>query len=198
MPTAIHFLNVGEGDCRIIEHASGRVSVVDLSNVKRLDDTTLEEAISSDMNLLLRKTAGIDIGLLREAAMKKMAPLTDALDYYDKHLGKTRNIFRLIVTHPHMDHMSGLHRLVRSEPKEISNFWYASKENFDLDSDEQWQKVAGPYDRDDWRTYKRLRDSDAVRTFDQRQGVLNSYWKEDGYFDMGTYDGACDRGCSEK
>ena len=45
MPTTIHFLNVGEGDCTIIEHDSGRISLVDLSNVKRLDDTTLEEAI---------------------------------------------------------------------------------------------------------------------------------------------------------
>lgn len=180
MPTTIHFLNVGEGDCTIIEHDSGRISLVDLSNVKRLDDTTLEEAISGDMNLAIRKMAGQDIALLREAAQKKIAPLTDALEYYDAHIGKARDIWRLIITHPHMDHMSGLHRLVNHEPKAAYNFWYSSKQNFGLDSNEKWQKSAGRYDREDWRTYKQLRDSDALRTFDQRQGALNSYWKEDG------------------
>ena len=30
----IHFLNVKEGDCSIIQHYSGRVSVIDVSNAK--------------------------------------------------------------------------------------------------------------------------------------------------------------------
>lgn len=180
MGLTVHFLNVGEGDCTIIEHDSGRISVVDLSNVKRLDATTLEETLSGDMNFLLAKMAGQNYARFQEAAVRKVAALTDALEYYDTHIGKHKDIWRLIVTHPHMDHVSGLHRLVYDDPKGIYNFWHVSKENFDLDSDSKWQKVGSRYDRRDWEAYKALRDSGACRAFDQRQGESRKYWDEDG------------------
>ena len=39
----IHFLNVGHGDCTIIEHASGRITMVDINNSDSLDGDTRRE-----------------------------------------------------------------------------------------------------------------------------------------------------------
>ncbi|HZS16312.1 MAG TPA: hypothetical protein VFA51_00095 [Candidatus Udaeobacter sp.] len=41
--TRIHFLNVGHGDCTIIEHASGHITMVDINNSDSLDEDTRRE-----------------------------------------------------------------------------------------------------------------------------------------------------------
>ena len=40
--STIHFLNVKEGDCNIIQHDSGRVSVIDVSNGNDDNDVLFE------------------------------------------------------------------------------------------------------------------------------------------------------------
>lgn len=40
----IHFLNVLEGDCNIIQHNSGRTTVIDVSNAYNDEDTPAEKA----------------------------------------------------------------------------------------------------------------------------------------------------------
>ncbi len=179
MPLTIHFLNVGEGDCTIIEHPSGRISVVDLSSIKSLDPTTLQETLAADRTYQAAKSLGMDLSVFAKTAAEKLAPKTDALEYYDSHIGKYADIFRLIVTHPHMDHITGMHRLINHEPKDVENFWHSSKLNFDLDTAD-WSKVGSRYSKDDWETYRHVRDSRNWRAFDQRQGSLRSFWKEDG------------------
>lgn len=42
----IHFLNVGHGDCTVIEHASGRLTVIDINNGDELDDNSQAEVIA--------------------------------------------------------------------------------------------------------------------------------------------------------
>ncbi len=42
MPLVVHFLNVGRGDCTIIEFPSGRVGMVDIDNLKALDSMVLK------------------------------------------------------------------------------------------------------------------------------------------------------------
>lgn len=42
--SVIHFLNVNEGDCNIIQHGSGRVTVIDVCNGKAENETILEYA----------------------------------------------------------------------------------------------------------------------------------------------------------
>ena len=39
----IHFLNVGHGDCTIIEHPSGRISVIDINNGTKIDEDSYKE-----------------------------------------------------------------------------------------------------------------------------------------------------------
>ena len=36
--TRIHFLNVGRGDCTIIEHAGGNITMIDINNSDSLDN----------------------------------------------------------------------------------------------------------------------------------------------------------------
>lgn len=179
MPLNVHFLNVGEGDCTIIEHASRRISAVDLTSIKSLDPTTLQEALAADETYQVAKSLGVDLEVFAKTATKKLAPRTDALEYYDAHIGEYRDIFRLIITHPHMDHITGMHRLIYQEPKNVENFWHSSKLNFDLDTAD-WSKVGAHYSKDDWLAYRYVRDSGQWRTFDQRQGDLRRFWDEDG------------------
>ncbi len=39
----VHFLNVGHGDCTIIRHPNGRLTMIDINNAKDLDPTTAQE-----------------------------------------------------------------------------------------------------------------------------------------------------------
>ena len=43
----IHFLNVLEGDCNIIQHDSGRTSGIDVSNAYNDEDTPEEKAVKA-------------------------------------------------------------------------------------------------------------------------------------------------------
>jgi competence protein ComEC len=91
MPLTVHFLNVGEGDCTIIEHASGRISVVDLSNIKSIDKESAKELLISEARERKLDASEITESLLIEA-LSKAAPLTEALDYYDTYIGHRQDI----------------------------------------------------------------------------------------------------------
>src|SRR4051794_26188399 len=100
MPLTIHFLNVGEGDCTVIEFPSGNVGVVDISNVQAMDTDSATEAVLSEARARGLSAAQIDESFVRTALAKAVAPTTDALEYIDEHLGSTVTIFRLIISHP--------------------------------------------------------------------------------------------------
>src|SRR5690349_1999769 len=111
----IHFLNVGHGDCTIIEHASGNLTMIDINNADQLDEDSRKELaeaygitgaaydlgrfLTKDFNLSFRKTylqpKGYDV------------ELTDPVNYYLQRW-KGKSIFRFIATHPDLDHLRGL------------------------------------------------------------------------------------------
>lgn len=125
-----HFLNVGKGNSTIVDFPSGRLTVIDV------DDS--------------RSISAID-RLLMEIAEKK-AKLTNPVDYI---IGQFpgRDIFRFILTHPDMDHMSGIKALF--EKKLISNFWDTDNKKY-IDPS-TW--TGSPYDKEDWDFYQRIRKS---------------------------------------
>jgi len=53
MMLRIHFLNVGHGDCTIIEHPSGRITMVDVNNGKDLGDNSQGEILKRQSTTLL-------------------------------------------------------------------------------------------------------------------------------------------------
>src|SRR5712692_5697364 len=118
MPLTVHFLNVGQGDCTIIEFPSGRIGIVDIDNLRVLDPDTRKELLEeyhASRDYLIAKAlndlSGARRNLDEEFIRKAEETLTDPLAYYDTHVGADKDVFRFIITHPDMDHMTGIHRI---------------------------------------------------------------------------------------
>jgi len=186
MPLIVHFLNVGRGDCTIIEFPNdNRVGIVDIFNVKIFDEDTRRELLEAyresrqyEIDKLLAETS---YGLEETYLQKKSEELTDPIAYYDTHIGREKSIFRMLITHPDMDHMTGLYRLHGQEPKDIVNFWHTGDEEFNLGNTTEQEWEDSPYDKRDWDTYKKLRDSDTdPKNLLNTRGSTGEYWTIDG------------------
>lgn len=93
----VHFLNVNEGDCILIQHPSGHNSVIDISNGAIVENVF--ESMSGNHN-------------------QKNYPV-NPIEYF-KDL-KIDTVFRFILTHPDMDHMDGIKNLF--DNFNVLNFW---------------------------------------------------------------------------
>jgi len=169
--STIHFLNVLEGDCNIIQHSSGRVTVIDVSNAYNDEDTPAELAVkNSDQR--------------REMRLRTQVPSTKT-DYRQKHtpdnpieyLAKigVEKIFRFIITHPDMDHLDGIRDLY--DEFGIINTWDTDN-NKEIDS----ESFGGGYNCEDWEFYKDLRDGKYAGTkrLTPFSGDSNDFWNKDG------------------
>ncbi|OEU66319.1 MAG: hypothetical protein BA863_04350 [Desulfovibrio sp. S3730MH75] len=87
-----------------------------------------------------------------------------------------QSIFRFVLTHPDMDHMSGLNELHRN--RTITNFWDTDN-NKEIDTD---KLHLGGYKKEDWEKYQELRAKEEnPKTLHLYQDEeARSYWKEDG------------------
>ena len=174
----IHFLNVGKGDCTIIEHPSGRISMIDINNSKALDEDSMEEIATNflGMNVSLYSLYKSS-GMLEDKLKEYTIDLIDPIEYYKDKFPK-RSIFRFIVTHPDMDHLSGLWRL-RQEVNlgnmyDIVNFW-DTKPDFEKGDFEN-----GRYDENDWEEYLRLRNGERGQTILKlNRGASGKYYNQD-------------------
>jgi len=138
----IHFLNVGKGNCTIIEFPSGHLTMIDIDN-SRIDDDD-------------------DV-------------LTEPVDYFVSKF-PNQSLFRFILTHPDMDHLSGLDQLSRKVS--IANFWDTDhNKSF---SDKDWE--GSPYDKKDWEKYLTLRKSTSDPKALQlcRDATSECCWTQDG------------------
>ena len=163
MPT-IHFLNVRQGDCSIIEHISGHISMVDVCNAKPIE--SLQSKLEQ-FELVMAKSQ--DAGVQGNFQQKKYP--VNPVAYLREH--GINSIFRYIQTHPDMDHMDGIATLFG----EFSplNFW--DTDNTKEMSDESWS--GSPYSQDDWKLYKYLRDTKPdhnPRRLTPLAGHRGQYW----------------------
>ncbi len=106
----VHFLNVGNGSCSIIQHASGRVSMIDICN--------------GSPPGLQKLAASFSGGSSRDFAapygdFKMRDHQTNPIEYLLE-IG-VPSVFRFILSHPDMDHMDGLKAL--NDAIAIQNFW---------------------------------------------------------------------------
>ena len=162
----IHFLNVKQGDCSIIRHNSGHVTVIDVCNAKPPYVQTEK---------LIAEMAQLERGISGNFQQKKYP--VNPISYLKDH--NIDGIFRYIQTHPDMDHMDGIKALFN----EFSpvNFWDTdNKKEIDESS---WDN--SPYNEDDWQFYKDLRDTNP--SYDPKRlalldGAKGQYWNigEDG------------------
>ena len=137
----IHFLNVKEGDCSVIEHNSGRVSVIDVCNARPVD------SVESKLEMLLAKqfTRGVPGNF-----QQKKYPVNPVAYLRDHGIV---SVFRYIQTHPDMDHMDGIKAFF--DEFAPGNLWDTDNEKEMADS--SW--TGSPYSQHDWKFYKTLRDT---------------------------------------
>ncbi|MBD3270686.1 hypothetical protein GF376_04115 [Candidatus Peregrinibacteria bacterium] len=176
MAIKIHFLNVGHGDCTVVEFPSGNLSVIDINNGK-IDEDTRKELYSelgvSELELMLKRaqTDFDESAFLLEKGYD--ITLTDPVDWLSSK--SINSIFRFICTHPDMDHISGLHK-IKNSGIGITNFWDVDhsfeKNEEDFDSTK--------YNYDDWTTYCELRKStDSPKAIKPLRGHSLDHWKGD-------------------
>ena len=157
----IHFLNVKEGDCSIIEHISGHVTVIDVSNGKPIDsdESTLEMLVAKAFS---RRALG--------NFQQKKYPVNPVAYLRDHSID---SIFRYIQTHPDMDHMGGIKVLF--EEFHPANFW--DTDNNKKIPSSSW--AGSPYHQSDWKFYKNLRHTNPrqnPRRLTLLSGDTGQYW----------------------
>ncbi|KQV71304.1 hypothetical protein ASC64_04470 [Nocardioides sp. Root122] len=176
--TKLHFLNVGHGDCTIIEHPSGRLTMIDINNSKNLPE---------DDEVALAEAKGLSLSHFRQGSWEEYyrGLLVDPRDYWrDRFAG--RMLFRYIQTHPDMDHLSGLASLFWGEKVTLGNFWDYdhAKKNSKLDFDKN------RFNWNDWLAYLELREGNhgdgTTHTVIKRlRDETGSFWSEDGLTILG-------------
>ena len=159
----IHFLNVKKGDCSIIQHNSGRVSVIDVCNANPTDSTKQESEPWQARDSSLGASGNF---------WQRRHPV-NPVTYLSDH--GISDIFRYIQTHPDMDHMDGIRELFgRFCPL---NFWDTdNKKQISISS---WAESS--YNQADWNFYKKLRDTDpksSPKRLTLLAGARGKYWNE--------------------
>ncbi len=154
-----HFLNVNNGDCSIIQHPTGHVTVIDVCNARKAlyEDATI--------NKLLEAVA-------KGGNFNQKANPVNPILYMQQH-GMTE-IFRFILTHPDMDHMDGVKDLL--EEFGAINFWDTKNACVKTDWD------GGPYRKEDWDFYSAIRDGRS--TFSTNRMVIHA-GARNKYFNLG-------------
>lgn len=167
----IHFLNVLEGDCNIIQHDTGRVTVMDVSNAYNDEDTEAEKAVkaSKERKEMLERT---HVPSDKVNYNQKKDP-DNPVDYL-KGILQDNTIFRFIISHPDMDHLDGIKDLY--DEFTIVNTW-------DTDNDKEIDlntNFAG-YNKEDWKFYTELRAGkiSSTRRLTYYSKANNLYFNED-------------------
>lgn len=176
--TKVHFLNVGHGDCTIIEHASGRITMIDINNSKSLpEDDEIALSANLDISLSQFRTGSLEKKSW-EAYYKSL--LADPREYCETHFS-SRTLFRYIQTHPDMDHMGGLHSLFWGAKVPLENFWDYDHAKTNEESD----FTHGPHNYLDWLAYQVLRagggpDDTTHKVINRLRDETGDYWTMDG------------------
>ncbi len=118
----IHFLDVGHGDCTIVEHPSGNITMVDINNGRRYDWKTLCELAEEYLGWTPLAVAVLgEETVCRDLWMAGYeTPLVNPLDYLAQHF-PNRPVHRYIQSHPDLDHMRGFDALMQR--CRVLNFW---------------------------------------------------------------------------
>lgn len=138
----LHFLNVKNGDCSVIEHASGRVTVIDVCNAAPFNNRA---------EASMRALAKADRGVLGNFQQKRYP--VNPIAYLNEH--NILSVFRYIQTHPDMDHMDGIEAFCDAFAP--VNFWDTNNE------EEKELSLASPCKESDWLFYKDLRDEQPLQ-----------------------------------
>lgn len=141
-----HFLNVSDGDCSIIEHGSGNVSVIDVCNARRPQNRRVLSLLET---YALAKSAEESARAAGRKNYNQKASPENPIEYL--HRFGIISVFRFVLTHPDMDHMDGIKDLF--DEFGPPNF-YDTDNSKEIEGD--WE--SGKFREADWEFYKKLRD----------------------------------------
>lgn len=164
--STVHFLNVKEGDCSILQHNSGHVTVIDVCNAKAVDDVSRE---LSWANTYLKQAAQVMAAKGGNFNQKEYP--VNPIEYMAER--SIKSVFRYVQSHPDMDHMDGIEAFFQHFGP--WNFW-------DTNNRKEHTTWAGsPYNVRDWKFYKNLRDSapsEDPRRLALLSGAIGKYWND--------------------
>jgi len=165
--SVVHFLNVLEGDCNIIQHDSGRLTVIDVCNADDGIDTEGEKAKKASASRTQMYSMTVPTG--KKNYGRKTYP--DNPIHYVKSILKETSVFRFIITHPDMDHLDGIADFFGSF--EIINIW-------DTDNEKEIADFkGGGYNKEDWDFYLKIRDGKEGNRKTFLAGDSVQYFNED-------------------
>ena len=175
----IHFLNVGHGDCIVIQNfITARHTVIDINRTKEMDDSSLKEVneyFPNGLSSLSFRDLALGSVVSQSILESKgySIKLTDPIEYM-KENGIT-NIHRFISTHPHMDHISGIKALY--DEIGFRNIWISNhKWSPDLSKLNDSQK-------EDWTFYQKLKKGqiEGVTTIKPLENDAREFIADDGF-----------------
>jgi len=175
----IHFLNVGHGDCIIIENFdTGRNTIIDINRSKEMDNSSKKEVYESFRGLasyfhdtVILESENISNTLLESKGYN--IKLTDPIEYLKEN--NINNIHRFISTHPHMDYISGIKALY--DEIGFRNVWIQNHHwNPSISSLTNSQK-------EDWDFYKKLKNNKiaGVTTINPLEQDERDFIPQDGF-----------------
>lgn len=170
----IHFLNVGHGDCTIIEHQSGNLSMIDINNGGELDDETaieLSEELKFDPLDVYKfaETGFTPYEILKANGYNR--DLTNPIEFIKINF-PNRALWRFIVTHPDMDHLDGI-KALEKERITIHNLWDTDhhktipEEDFVSDSEKY-----------DWEHYNKIRKGGTINVLQIHRGTIGKHYNQ--------------------
>jgi competence protein ComEC len=169
----IHFLNVNDGDCSIIQHSSGHNTVIDVSAAKK---PVSERAMATARMSMQESVLAIAQERSKKAGVSgnfNQSEYPDDPITYMKDRGIT-SVFRFISTHPDMDHLDGIKGFFDEFGPD--NFWDTDNTK-DLDDFDN-----GLYDPHDWEFYTSLRDGNPrsnPKRLTLHAGARGAYYNRD-------------------
>lgn len=161
----VHFLNVLQGDCNIIEHSnSNRVTVIDVSNAD--SDGIYENADQ-------RNATKEDISDSTTGNYGQKKYPENPIKYLERL--KINTIWRFIISHPDMDHLDGIRDFFTD--LKVYNVWDTAntKEIVDFSG-------LGRFNEYDWNYYKKLREEKLGHNYFKLYADKNNpgqFWTED-------------------
>lgn len=169
----MHFLNVGHGDCCIVEFLDNdRTAIIDINRTTDMDELSAKEITEQ-----LSYPSGYLETYAQETVLKAAGyniALQDPIKYLNDNQIK-QTVFRFISTHPHMDHLSGFDTLL---DRGLWNAWIIENE-FEPDLNKLTDSQ-----KEDWDSYKTLRDnkdnkSGPLTIIRAKEGDSRNYWNQD-------------------
>lgn len=161
------------GDCTIIRHpgddhrSKGRVSFIDINDWKER-----EEEVAS-FSSFVSDAIGYKSQISPEEYARRY--LNDPIEYFEEQVAEGgQGVWRFVSTHPDMDHLSGLSRLVSTH--DFSVLWDIDH-NKSLSQGDSWPPQC---EYEDWEIYSDIRNNNTDhQALQPTRGAEQKYWKED-------------------